>query len=221
MGRIASRCRSKALSSPPFCTSEGRECKDIDPIIFSQVCLNESNHIIIKELEFRLPHMDISVIDDLAKKHPDLLIRVIHLVRDPRASFHSIADLGWFSADHTEKAKRPDTFIKSRCIETLSNIKYFLMKRKRDNERRQSKETVSRIDHFSKTYGRNSGLTNSLEMDDYMILRYEDLVTRPEEVFENLQKFTEIQFESGTQQSLMNAVNGKGDGDANKYLTGP
>ena len=119
---FAGRERSRALTSPPFCDTNSRKCKDLKYLEVSEVCHTQYRFVVIKEQEFRLPHMSLSPLTKMATRNPDLSIRVVHLVRDPRAYLFSMNRFGWFSIHHPNPIQHPHTFVRERCKETLDNI---------------------------------------------------------------------------------------------------
>lgn len=120
------RYNSKKLSSPPFCTKFKHVCKPVTSLLLNKLCLNKNLNIVVKELEFRLPNADLSFIEYISQKYgKNNRITIIHLVRDPRASFNSLKKLEWFTLNHSIYEKREDVFITERCKETIKNIDFY------------------------------------------------------------------------------------------------
>ena len=120
------RYNSKKLSSPPFCTKFKHVCKPITSLLLNKLCLNKNLNIVVKELEFRLPNADLSFIEYISQKYgQNNRITIIHLIRDPRASFNSLKKLEWFTLNNSIYEKREDVFITERCKETMKNIDFY------------------------------------------------------------------------------------------------
>ena len=162
------RASSRILASPPFCkhhflvnyTEEEyrRNCYHLNANLVEVYC-NKYNHVVIKELVHRLPYETISGLQPLLKDH---LIRIIYLVRDPRAVIHSMINAEWIGSRETSFSRSVSTAISKVCKMFTNNYKH-----------------INANKYFYKSR--------------LLLVRYEDLVTQPEEVIVKLFKFTDIE----------------------------
>lgn len=162
------RSSSRILASPPFCkhhilvnyTEEEyrRNCYHLNANLVEIYC-NKYNHVVIKELVHRLPYETIRGLQPLLKDH---LIRIIYLVRDPRAVIHSMINAEWIGSKETSFSRSVSTAISKVCKMFTNNYRH-----------------INANKYFYKSR--------------LLLVRYEDLVTQPEEVIEELFKFTDIE----------------------------
>ena len=162
------RASSRILASPPFCkhhflinyTEEEyrRNCYHLNANLVEVYC-NKYNHVVIKELVHRLPYETIRGLQPLLKDHS---IRIIYLVRDPRAVVHSMINGKWIGSKETSFSRSVSTAISKVCKMFTNNYKQ-----------------VNANKYFYKRR--------------LLLVRYEDLVTQPEEVIGKLFKFTDIE----------------------------
>lgn len=109
------------FKSLAFCPNA--ECKDLasSPDYADTVCLTKYNHSVTKIGEPRTPdHLISSFLPMIFSENPDTDIRVIQLIRDPRASFTSRIQLGWMIDYH--HASFPNT-VRTVCSNLAENIK--------------------------------------------------------------------------------------------------
>ena len=100
------RFKSTALSKPPFCpnitnlednnkrtyyTSYQKVCrhKSVDPASLYNICMGQYTHTVVKEFSTRIPQLT----QFLNEASPPL--KIVQLVRDPRAIYVSIKKAGW------------------------------------------------------------------------------------------------------------------------------
>ena len=86
------------FKSLAFCPAA--ECKDLasNPSYADRVCQTKYNHSVTKIGEPRTPdHLISSFLPMIFSENPDTDIRVIQLIRDPRASLNSRIQLGWMT----------------------------------------------------------------------------------------------------------------------------
>ncbi|XP_078353731.1 carbohydrate sulfotransferase 3-like [Oculina patagonica] len=110
------------FKSLTFCPNA--ECKDLAsvPSYADNVCLTKYNHSVTKIGEPRTPdHLISSFLPMIFSENPDTDIRVIQLIRDPRASFTSRIQLGWM-VDY-QHASFPNT-VRTVCSNLAENIKF-------------------------------------------------------------------------------------------------
>ena len=184
---------SKKLINPPFCKSEKKDCLDLTSLLMNKLC-NETNlRIFVKELEFRIPNTDISFLQYLSKlREKENDVYIVHLVRDPRAFLLSMKKVGWYKEKHSIREKTEEVYIKSRCLETLKNIEYFIK-----NNAEQSR-------YFLK----------------YTVLRYEDFATNPVTIAKRLHGFVGIKFSDPVKNYVYEKTNGKKQRNFDPYTSG-
>ena len=109
------------FQSARFCNDT---CQDLSkiPNYADKICLSKYKHSVTKIGEPRMPHELLStVIPDVFLESPKTDVRVIQLVRDPRASFNSRIKLGWMEEFH--QWHFPVT-VREQCSKLVQNIKF-------------------------------------------------------------------------------------------------
>jgi len=123
---LKSRLASRALSAPPLCPEAGarsfysiRMCTPLKPKTTSAIC-KLHQHTVIKTIQFTDVHKLSYLMD---KDSADYSLKVVHLVRDPRAIVytHFLTNQNSTAANTTDKIKQ---YSKSLCAQMLRNIKY-------------------------------------------------------------------------------------------------
>jgi len=102
---------------------EGRNCFPSDELVqkLRDKCKNNC-FTVVKELTKRLPGKTMSSLLPLISDPTiDTDVRLLHVVRDPRASLNSAIKLGWMS-DYKERNFNPT--VQSYCEEIFQNIKF-------------------------------------------------------------------------------------------------
>ena len=186
-----SRTRTSAFWREPFCKKYAKQCRRMEGSLVEILCRNLTNYTVMKELEFRIPGCNMKMLIELANSL-DVELKVIHLVRDPRAYLSSQMKLGWFFDDTNITTRKTDLYTNSRCEETLNYIK----------EIERNKEQYS----------------NELR---YFLIRYEDLLDNPKIYLKKLADFTEIDLYNRSISWFQEETNKKGSGYANRYQNGP
>lgn len=108
--------------SATFCGND--TCQDLSkiPNHADKICLSKYKHSVTKIGEPRMPEELLStVIPDVFLENPETDVRVIQLVRDPRASFNSRIKLGWMEEFH--RWHFPVT-VREKCSKLVQNIKF-------------------------------------------------------------------------------------------------
>ncbi|XP_065059724.1 carbohydrate sulfotransferase 5-like [Rhopilema esculentum] len=184
-----SRSRTAAFGRPPF-TDEKRAYR-IDHNKILKLCSNLTSYTVFKELEFRLPDMKLAMLVELSEEL-GVDLRVVQLVRDPRAYLHSQLKLGWFFKNTTIRTRRADVYMKSRCLETL--------------------RYVNDIEKNMKRYKSKMR---------YTLLRYEDLLTKSDSMLQKVTDVTGINVFNNSIGWFRQITKGTGKGDGNRYQNGP
>ena len=95
---------------------------------FSNAPLSEScnryNHTVVKILSSRLPDSTIQSLEELFQQRNGYDVRLVHLVRDPRAVIYSRVKLGWIK-DH--RSPRFSRNVHRMCDPTLKNVRLGLL----------------------------------------------------------------------------------------------
>ena len=123
---LKSRLASRALSAPPLCPEVNsrsfytiRMCTPLKPQTTSAIC-KLHQHTVLKTIQFTDVHKLSYLMD---KDSTDYSLKVVHLVRDPRAIVftHFLTNPNTSIANSTEHLKH---YSKSLCDRMLRNIKY-------------------------------------------------------------------------------------------------
>ncbi|XP_009068547.1 PREDICTED: carbohydrate sulfotransferase 4 [Acanthisitta chloris] len=187
---------SRALCSPPACDSFSRSdiitagnCKTIcGKYPFSKVeeACKTYSHVAVKEVRF----FDLKVLYPLLTD-PSLNLKIIHLVRDPRAVFRSrektVADL-----------KRD------------SNIVVGAQRTKGEMGPYNAMQIICKS--HVEIYKAGSQAIPSFLKDRYLLIRYEDIVRDPLARAAQMYKFAELHFTPELQKWVHNITHGKGHG---------
>ncbi|XP_069823998.1 carbohydrate sulfotransferase 4-like [Dendropsophus ebraccatus] len=193
---------SRALCSPPACHLFKRT--DIIPQIRCRKLCNKYpfntiqsscktySHIIVKEVRF----LDLKSLDPLIKD-PSLNLKILHLVRDPRAVFMSREKAA------SELSSDNDIILNDFPRNKTSNDK-------KDNPYKLMKRICeSQVDiYLSATNGTYGALDNR-----YMMMRYEDLVQSPTEKTRQMYQFGKLNFTPKMKNWIYNLTHGKGQGN--------
>ncbi|XP_002164346.1 carbohydrate sulfotransferase 1 [Hydra vulgaris] len=121
---LKSRLASRALSTPPLCPEANarsfysiRMCTPLKPKTTSAIC-KLHQHTVIKTIQFSDVHKLSYLMD---KDGTDYLLKVVHLVRDPRAIVFSHFQRNFSSSNFSISLKEYSTKL---CSQMLQNIKY-------------------------------------------------------------------------------------------------
>ncbi|EDO40592.1 predicted protein [Nematostella vectensis] len=129
------RVNSNAMMSRHFCSirdGKGENCLDMsrDSKRTDRVCREEYKHSVTKIATARTPqHKIATLLPRLLDENPDVDIRVLHVVRDPRGNVHSRLKLKWFP-DHPHP--RFDGMVKEICDDIVENMKYVKKQKEMD-----------------------------------------------------------------------------------------
>ncbi|XP_074014160.1 carbohydrate sulfotransferase 4-like [Numenius arquata] len=188
---------SRALCSPPACDSFSRgdiispvNCKTMcSKYPFSKVeeACKTYSHIVVKEVRF----FDLKVLYPLLTD-PSLNLKIIHLVRDPRAVFRS--------RENTVAELKYDTNIVVRSRKT-----------KREMEPYDTMQVICKS-HVEMYKAGNQDVPSFLK-DRYLMVRYEDIVRDPLAKTAELYRFAELNFTPKLQKWVHNVTHGKGQGE--------
>ncbi|NXJ63592.1 CHST4 sulfotransferase, partial [Rostratula benghalensis] len=186
---------SRALCSPPACDLFSRSdiisavnCKTMcSKYPFSKVeeACKTYRHIVIKEVRF----FDLKVLYPLLTD-PSLNLKIIHLVRDPRAVFRS--------RENTVAELKYDTNIVVRSQNKTKTEPYTIMQA----------ICKSHVDMYKVG---NQDVPSFLK-DRYLLVRYEDIVRDPLAKTEEMYRFAELNFTPELQKWVHNITHGKGKG---------
>ncbi|CAM5094339.1 unnamed protein product [Natator depressus] len=187
---------SRALCSPPACDLFQRNhiisktaCKTLcSRYPFSKVeeACKTYSHTVLKEVRF----FDLTALYSLLTD-PSLNLKIIHLVRDPRAVFHS--------REKTVAALMRD-----------SNIVVGPQKNQGESGPYNVMQEICKS-HI-RIYTEGSQALPSFLKGRYMLVRYEDIVNDPLAKAEQLYKFAELHFTPKLQVWVYNITHGKGLG---------
>ena len=184
------RYHSRKLISPPFCEKKGKRCFDVTPKLMNEICNDTNMKIVIKELEPRIPNVNISFLHYLSElKQNENDVYIIHLVRDPRAYLLSMKNLEWYKENHTIPELTEDVYIADRCLETLNNLEYF------------TKYSAEQRRYFSK----------------YAILRYEDFADNPVYTAQRMHDFVKLEFNRTIKEYVFEATSTNNNKTINPY----
>ena len=180
------RFSSRALTSP-YCknisnTRNNRtfiHCKELDPLITSLSCALHG-HTVVKVLAHRLPFLEVDRIEPLLASGSGRL-KIIHLMRDPRAVIASMNRVGWSlnrSGVNTAFTNLPlfTTLVQKLCSSMIQSLRFAL-----SAERRLP--------------------------DHYRLLRYEDLVSSRLNTSQELFDFAGIPMSDQVKKYLVNSAN--------------
>ncbi|NWW54575.1 CHST4 sulfotransferase, partial [Pedionomus torquatus] len=194
---------SRALCSPPACDSFSRSdiisaisCKTMcSKYPFSKVeeACKTYSHVVVKEVRF----FDLKVLYPLLTD-PSLNLKIIHLVRDPRAVFRS-----------RENA--------------MAELKYdtnIVVKSQKQRTEMESYDTMQVIckSHVEMYKAGNEDVPSFLK-DRYLLVRYEDIVRDPLAKTAEMYRFAELNFTPALQKWVHNITHGKGQG-AHTFIIG-
>jgi len=123
---LKSRLASRALSTPPLCPEQNarpfysiRMCTPLKPQTTSAIC-KLHQHTVVKTIQFSDVHKLSYLMD---KESAEYSLKVVHLVRDPRAIVftHFLSTENTTVANESELVKK---YSKKLCDQMLRNIKY-------------------------------------------------------------------------------------------------
>lgn len=166
-------------------------CKDLDPLITSLSCSLHS-HTVVKVLAHRLPFLDVDRLQRLLARDRDNL-KIIHLMRDPRAVIASMDRVGW--GWETSAVKMATT-----------NFSHFT-------------NLVQKFCSNSIRTLRLALLAESKFPDRYKLVRYEDLVKLPLNVSQGLFDFTGIPMSDQVMNYLNSGTQSRDSGANHAYGT--
>ncbi|XP_065451037.1 carbohydrate sulfotransferase 6-like [Chrysemys picta bellii] len=187
---------SRALCSPPACDYFQRNhiisktaCKTFcSRYPFSKVeeACKTYSHTVIKEVRF----FDLTVLYPLLTD-PSLNLKIIHLVRDPRAVFHS----------------------REKTVAALINDNNIVVGPQKSQEERGPYNVMQEIckSHI-RIYTEGSQALPSFLKGRYMLVRYEDIVSDPLAKVAQRYKFAELHLKPKLQVWVYNITHGKGSG---------
>ncbi|XP_069594845.1 carbohydrate sulfotransferase 5-like [Ranitomeya imitator] len=185
-----------ALCSPPACDSfsrsnitNGTACRKLcGNHSFSKVeeACEKYSHIVVKELRF----LDITVLYPLLKD-PSLNLKILHLVRDPRAVGKS--------RGQTPRALAGDNGVVLDTNGTkINDTNYEVLQKICESHVNMYKTATHKPPPFLK--------------GKYMLVRYEDLVRNPLEKVEEMYKFANLQLMDHLSQWIYDITHGDGQG---------
>ncbi|KFV75885.1 Carbohydrate sulfotransferase 4, partial [Dryobates pubescens] len=187
---------SRALCSPPACDTFSRSdiipagnCKIIcSKYPFSKVeeACKTYSHIVIKEVRF----FNLKVLYPLLTD-PSLNLKIIHLVRDPRAVFRS------------RENARADLAHDSNIVAGIGGAKG-------EKGLYNAMEVICKSQVEIYKTGRQA--IYSFLKDRYLLVRYEDIVRDPLARAAQMYRFAELHFTPKLQKWLHNITHGKGQG---------
>ena len=114
------RKRSKALSSGYFCP---KKCVPFSKPLLSKAC-NSYSHTVIKLLTIRVPNKTIQGLEALFKQPERYDVKLVHLVRDPRAVVHSMVNSAKWINNHLDPNFRGN--VHRICNLMLENLRFGL-----------------------------------------------------------------------------------------------
>ena len=164
---LKSRLASRALSAPPLCPEVNsrpfytiRMCTPLKPQTTSAIC-KLHQHTVVKSIQFAEVHKLSYLMD---KDNSDYSLKVVHLVRDPRAIVftHFLTNQSMSSSNNSaDSSKHLKDYSQRLCRNMLSNIKYAIT-------------------------------APTWLQGKYTLLRYEDLGTNPHQIAELVYKFVGV-----------------------------
>lgn len=123
---LKSRLASRALSTPPLCPERKdrpfyiiRMCTPLKPQTTSAIC-KLHQHTVIKTIQFNDVHKLSYLMD---KESAEYSLKVVHLVRDPRAIVFTHF-LSLQNSSSTNNLEQVEVYSKKLCDQMLRNIKY-------------------------------------------------------------------------------------------------
>ncbi|XP_043937413.1 carbohydrate sulfotransferase 5-like [Protopterus annectens] len=197
---------SRALCSRPACNAFSRTYITSEDICtkacgtyplnkIEEVCQTYS-HIVLKEVRLCSLEPLYSLLND-----PSLNLKIIHLVRDPRAVLNS--------RNKQTNALKVDSNILYRNILKKEYFKFF---HSGDREYKLMEEICKYQVSMYKTATQEA---NSFIKDRYKMVRFEDLTKNPLEVLKDLYKFSNLTLSSELQTWVYSITHGNGDGGKN------
>ena len=112
------RWRSKAFSGEPLCR---KKCMPFSKILLRKAC-NSYNHTVIKILTARVPNNTIETLKELFKQPGRYELKLVHLVRDPRAVVYSMVYSTKWIQNHSHPSFGEN--IRRLCDPILQNIRF-------------------------------------------------------------------------------------------------
>ena len=162
---LKSRLASRALSAPPLCPEFNsrpfytiRMCTPLKPQTTSAIC-KLHQHTVVKSIQFSDVHKLSYLMD---KDNSDYSLKVVHLVRDPRAIVftHFLTNQS-SSLNQSDSSRHLKEYSQRLCKNMLANIKYAIT-------------------------------APIWLQGKYTLLRYEDLGTNPHQIAELVYKFVGV-----------------------------
>lgn len=192
------RFSSRALTSP-YCKNltNAREnrtymhCQDLDPLITSLSCAVHK-HIVVKVLLHRLlPLLDVDKLAPLFNSSSKL--KIIHLMRDPRAVIASMDRVGWTLNNNVVNTATKDfslfqTFARKFCYDMVRSLSFAL-------------SAEAKFPH------------------NYKLIRYEDLVRSPYKLATELFDFAGFPISDHVYEFLANSTNSHDRRSVHEYAT--
>ena len=179
---FGTRSRTASFSREPF------QNVRVNSPLTTKLCSSNTTYTVIKELELRMPRNLANLVS--LSENLGLDLRLIHLVRDPRASLFSQMKLDWFFEETNLTKRRMDRYVQNRCDETLNILK----------EVKNNKNFRGRM--------------------DYILLRYEDITDHPNENLKKIANFTGTNMYTMSKDWLAKMISGTGVGGQNRYIDG-
>ncbi|KAM3919465.1 carbohydrate sulfotransferase 4-like isoform 1-T2 [Leptodactylus fuscus] len=193
---------SRALCSPPACNFFQRsdiishgDCRTIcrlSPFDTVEKSCKTYSHVVIKEVRFFDWKSLYQLLED-----PSLNLKVLHLVRDPRAVFLSRERAGsYLSPDNNiieqDLPKKPS-------MNDKVNVTYRLMER----------ICKSQVDMYLSATNHSRSAFDSR----YMMIRYEDIVQNPIQKAKQMYEFSNLNFSNDLKIWIHNLTHGKSNGN--------
>ncbi|XP_069073548.1 carbohydrate sulfotransferase 5-like [Pleurodeles waltl] len=187
---------SRALCSPPACDFFKRTdiisqvqckilCRHFPFDVVEQACKTYS-HVVLKEVRF----FDLKVLNPLLVD-PSLNLKILHLIRDPRAVFHS-----------REKIKKELARDSNIMVGTKNHNKSDIIYKVMDEICKSHIQIYKAATQALPSHLRNR----------YMMVRYEDIVKNPLETAEQMYAFTGLTYTPKLKMWLHNLTHGNGWG---------
>ena len=189
------RFSSRALTAP-YCQNETdvKEnqafvyCKDLEPLVTSISCAHHQ-HTVVKVLSHRLLSLSVDEFTPLLNSGSKL--KIVHLVRDPRAVIASMERVGWTSNQASTNTATSNislfkALVRNYCLNMLQTVRFAL----------EAEEKLS------------SG---------YKLVRYEDLVSNPLQVTKELLAFSGIPMSDSVMAYLFNSTSSRHNGSKRSH----